>query len=460
MSRWLAYGLVMIGLIGSIVNAGDFSLKEIDGASSEVVEAAKSVTENGELQQVDKAFAALRRAAAGGDHMASLVLGYCHEFGRGTPRSLPLAQSSYLAAANAGSVAGMRRYGRVLRTGASPNFAAAREWLSKADEAGDSGAKLELARMDLAGEGIARPDPDKARFLMKMVAEAGSLDAMIELGRGEKLGLFGEKPNHEEAKRWIERAAKENNAVATLELGFLYEEGKGVHADADRALFYYRSAAQQDLPQAQYHLGMCALKGVGGEKDEKAAVEWFRKAAELDSTLAMFQLARIYENGAPGIAQDFSKSNDLYLKAAELGNLRSQNQLGIKYRDGRGVKTDHQKALKWFSSAASQRFPPAMINLGLVYEQGHETVPQDYAVAARLYTEAAKQGDAIGQFLLARLFESGNGVAKDPIAAFVLAVESARLGHKQAATLSAKLKKQLTPEQLKTAESRLGRKIP
>ena len=60
MSRWFAYGLVMIGLIGSIVNAGDFSLKEIDGASSEVVEAAKSVTENGELQQVDKAFAAAK----------------------------------------------------------------------------------------------------------------------------------------------------------------------------------------------------------------------------------------------------------------------------------------------------------------------------------------------------------------------------------------------------------------
>lgn len=444
----------------SILCGADLSMKEIDGASEVVISSAKQVIENKDDARVlSAAIESLRKKVASGDAFASLVIGHCQETGTGMGRSLQAALASYKVAAEGGVISGMRRYGRLLRLGSGasrPDYRGAREWLGKADASHDPGAMLELARMDLAGQGIAEPDPEKAQFLMKAAAEAGSIDAMVELGRGFKLGVFGEEPDAEEAKRWFERGQRAGDPTATLELGFLFEEGKGVVADMDRAYFLYRSAAEKNLPQALFQMGMCSLKGLGTQQEESTATEWFRKAANLGSTRAMYQLARMYEAGAPGVKQDFAKSNEWYEKAAMLGDLRSQNQLGMKYRDGRGVKKDPARSVKWFTSAVSQRFPPAMVNFGMMHETGLGTaVRKDLRIAARLYTEAAKQGDAVGQYLLARLFETGKGVPKDIVAAYVLAFESARQKHKPAATMRDNLKGQLTPEQLETAESRL-----
>ncbi|MGK0185102.1 MAG: TPR repeat protein [Verrucomicrobiales bacterium] len=444
---------VLLMVVSAVASAGDFAIDidEIDGAPEAVINIAKRIPE-----EIDgAAFKSLQELAAKGDAFAALVVGHCQEWGLGTERVVSDALASYKVAAEGGVVAGMRRYGSLLRSG-STDFRAAREWLGKADAEKDLGAMLELARMDVAGQGIARPDVEKAQFLMKAAAEAGSVDAMIELGRGFKQGMFGTEPSYEEAKRWFELGESKGDAIAALELGFLYEEGKGVVADADRAHFFYRAAAQKQLPQAQFHLGMCALKGAGIDKDGKVALEWFHKAASLGSTRAMYQLARMHEAGAADLKKDPARSNEWFEKAAALGDLRSQNQLGIKYRDGRGVEKDTRLAVKWLSGAASQRYPPAMVNLGMMYENGYDrAIKQDPVVASHLYTEAAKLGDAVGQYLLARLFETGKGGAKDLVAAYVLAAESARLGHKPAAKLSSKLKAQLTPEQLITAESRL-----
>jgi uncharacterized protein len=452
-------------ILSSLSIARDFSLKEIEGAPDPVLTAARNVTQSDEQAKVAESLVELRRAVVEGDRYAALVVGYCEETGKGTPRSIPAALASYKTAAEAGLPAGMLRYGMALRAGngvTNPNYPAAREWLGKAEKAGAAGAMLELARMDYAGEGIARPDVDKARFLVTTAAEAGSPEAMVELGRGLKAGAFGAAPDYQAARQWFERAAKEGkDAEATLELGLLYEEGKGVPSDIDRALFYYRSAAQQDLALAWFRLGLCSLNGLGGEPDLQAAVEWFQKAAAKDLSMAMFQLATICDQGSKGVPVDNAKATEWYHKAAELGDLPSQNQLGLRYRDGRGTTKAPDKALQWFSSAASRRFPPAMVNLGTLYEDGYDkVVTQDYATAARLYSEAVRQGDAVGQFRLAHLYESGKGVEKDLVAAFVLTAESARFGHKPAAAFNAKLKPQLTPEQLKIAEQRLGRKIP
>ncbi|MCB1099757.1 MAG: sel1 repeat family protein [Verrucomicrobiae bacterium] len=459
MTHWLLWSLLQAVLI-----AGEFSITEIEGAPDAVMDAARVVTGSDDSSKVATSLASLRRAAAQGDRFAALVVGYCEETGKGMPRAATAARVSYQAAAEGGLPAGMRRYGRLLRLGSDrvrPDYSAAREWLSKADAAKDVEAVLELARMDYAGEGIPRPDVEKARFLMKVAAEAGSADALVELGRGLMFGAFGEAPDLEEAKKWFERGAKDGNAAANLELGFLYEEGRGVPVDVDRALFYYRAAAHADLPEAWYQLGVCSMNGIGSEPDATAALEWFQKAAGKDSLPAMYQMARLYETGASGLPKDESKSNDWYQKAAQLGDAQSQNQLGIKFRDGRGVSKDPDNALKWFSAAAAQRYSPAMVNLGIMYEDGNgKPVKQDYVIAARLYGEAAKQGDPVGQFMLSNLYEKGQGVGKDLVAAFVLAAESARRNHKPAVGLSARLKKQLTPEQLKVAEQRLGRKIP
>ena len=54
-------------------------------------------------------------------------------------------------------------------------------------------------------------------------------------------------------------------------------------------------------------------------------------------------------------------------KAAEQGDGRAQNMLGVMYGSGDGVPKDDAEALKWFRKAAEQGHATAQFNLGLRY---------------------------------------------------------------------------------------------
>ena len=61
----------------------------------------------------------------------------------------------------------------------------------------------------------------------------------------------------------------------------------------------------------------------------------------------------MYHNGL-GVKKDLAKAASWYEKAAEQGDYRAQNNLGVLYRDGTGVPQDYQQALSWFKKAALQ----------------------------------------------------------------------------------------------------------
>jgi hypothetical protein len=50
-------------------------------------------------------------------------------------------------------------------------------------------------------------------------------------------------------------------------------------------------------------------------------------------------------------------------RLAEQGNAAAQLDLGLMYRDGKGVNKDPKKAAKWFTEAAEQGFTPAQYHL-------------------------------------------------------------------------------------------------
>lgn len=63
-------------------------------------------------------------------------------------------------------------------------------------------------------------------------------------------------------------------------------------------------------------------------------------------------------------------------KAAEQGDARAQDNLGVMYAKGRGVPKDDQQAVFWFRKAAEQGEDIAQVNLGVMYEKG-TGVPKD-----------------------------------------------------------------------------------
>jgi len=56
--------------------------------------------------------------------------------------------------------------------------------------------------------------------------------------------------------------------------------GDGVGKSHNKALYWFRKAAEQGYAKAQYNLGLCYKNGWGVRKNITEAKKWFRKAAE------------------------------------------------------------------------------------------------------------------------------------------------------------------------------------
>ena len=109
---------------------------------------------------------------------------------------------------------------------------------------------------------------------------------------------------------------------------------------------------------------------------------------------------------------DYAKALEMFAAAAEQGNAKAMNNLGVYYDNGRGVAQDYAKAVEWYTKAAELGEAQAMSNLGVCYEHGNG-VPQDYAKAVEWYTKAAELGNTYAMNNLANCYENGLGVPKD-----------------------------------------------
>ena len=77
---------------------------------------------------------------------------------------------------------------------------------------------------------------------------------------------------------------------------------------------------------------------------------------------------------------------------------------------------DFYTALTEWTPLAEQGFARAQYNVGVMYETG-EGVKKDPNAAVKFYTLAAEQGYVFAQYNLALKFFKGEGVAKSPAAA-------------------------------------------
>ena len=101
-------------------------------------------------------------------------------------------------------------------------------------------------------------------------------------------------------------------------------------------------------------------------------------------------LASKYLNGK-GVELNYEKARQLYIKAAESGSARAQNELGIIYVEGKGVERNCSESVKWFNKAVKQNYSKAKYNLALKYYSG-TCVDKDIKKAVKLYSECGSAG--------------------------------------------------------------------
>ena len=168
---------------------------------------------------------------------------------------------------------------------------------------------------------------------------------------------------------------KESYRHATWQVMFALNKA----GDKDRAVFYankcYPYCDESDKRKIRNTFGFNAIKG-----------------SEQDATHAEWDiLGDNYYEGKNGYDQDYHKAFKWYKKAAEAGNMYSQNSLGICFREGNGTSKNDYEAARWFEKAYRNGNPDGAFNLARCYAIGEgKTANQKKAID--LYIEAAKMG--------------------------------------------------------------------
>ena len=130
------------------------------------------------------------------------------------------------------------------------------------------------------------------------------------------------------AKIWL-KACEAGEARGCVRLGFLYQSGRGVEQDDEKAGKIYQKAC--DAVELIGFSSLASLYQNSGEHAKAAAI--FEQACEKGFGLSCYNLAQIYEAGV-GVAPDESKALNLYVKACERGYAVVCYYLGGMYADG------------------------------------------------------------------------------------------------------------------------------
>jgi uncharacterized protein len=226
----------------------------------------------------------------------------------------------------------------------------------------------------------------------------------------------------EEARALSEPLANSGDSKAATMMGFLFEQGLGGKKDEARAVAYYRQAAEKNDADALMALGRLGLDNKG-QISAAETQSFLSRAAELGRADAAGLLgggllnARFGKRDAPGAAKWLKR-------AAEGGDADAAYTLAIMELDGDGIPANEPSGLRHLKQAADKNHAAAMADYGLLLFQGKAGGAPSKSDAAAWFAKAAKGGDAEGQFLYAYALATGEGVARDPIQAYVWVLRS------------------------------------
>lgn len=203
-------------------------------------------------------------------------------------------------------------------------------------------------------------------------------------------------------------AAEDGDVQAMWHLAKCYEYGKGVKKDYEKAIEWYRQAADGGSSAAMRSLAINYKGGrCGLEKDNRKAINWLRKAADAGDNYASFTLGDLYARG-DGVDKDMTEAVKYWSSAAYGGHLDAMCNLGICYTRGWGTKQDGGEAVMWLKWAAEKGHRSSQNNLACWY-----MLMQNVAKAMYWWQKAAEQGDSNAMLHLAECYFDGFGIARN-----------------------------------------------
>ncbi|MDR1732389.1 MAG: hypothetical protein LBR61_09900 [Synergistaceae bacterium] len=194
----------------------------------------------------------------------------------------------------------------------APDYGKALACFTRAADEGNAGAMRALGVMFYHGYGTEKNYPETVNGFQK-AAEKSDAQAMSELGRLCEYGFAEVKRDYGKAADWYAGAGP----AGGYRLGLLYEKGRGVELNYEKARQCYLGAVESD-PRALLALGCMYAAGRGIEQSYGEAMKCFHKASLRGNAVAMRKLGVMWEKGL-GVAKNQVKASEWYRRAEESG---------------------------------------------------------------------------------------------------------------------------------------------
>lgn len=267
-------------------------------------------------------------------------------------------------------------------------------------------------------------------------ASAARVRAAAEKEKAVKAAAEKEKKDAEEAaKLAAEKAASEQriaderardgarreateSACRKFRAG-RWTDGLAISKDADKG-----------APELAYWLGRMFAEGHAGAVDAQAAIRYLQSAAQQSYLPAQQVLAQICEKGEI-LPVDYTASLYWYERAGEQGDANALYKAALQYADGRGVATNAAKAVALCRKAARKGLPIANLTLGTWLAGGLAT-EVDWEGAVECYRLAAEAGIPEAEVAYADCLQDGRGGAADVAKALIWRMRAAEHGSSKA----------------------------
>lgn len=263
------------------------------------------------------------KAAAKSHTDAQLYLALCYEDGRGVNKSKEDAVMWYKRASTRNKLAlhkylklkyDKKAYEQVIRY---------RNELLYAADGGNSDSQYQL------GEWFSKHNSqaayrDEAYLWYSLAAKKGNIDAMCKLAECYENGA-GVYSNIDEALKWYKKAAKGGNKTMCLRLAESYLYGRWlVDKNVGESVKWGKLAGQSLSGEDFYNIGYAYEIGDTVAIDINKAVEYYRKAAEKGHAIAQYNMGVFYENAMPAKVEQAKYWHE---KAAAQGYKKSKERL-------------------------------------------------------------------------------------------------------------------------------------
>ncbi len=274
------------------------------------------------------------------------------------------------------------------------------KWFNRAAQQGNTAAQTQLGLCYLNGRGVAQ-DQEKGIALLRGSAAEGDALAQHHLGQCYAQGL-GVKQDAQQAHKLLSQAAAKGNsdskeAIKNMvkEQGVLFVPAS-IYTNTKKfdglkpydAFTRGRQACQNGDPQGYALLDSSARRGCGH--------------AKLCLAYGFLPQGHRLANGFPSFSLENKKWSDAermqrFIKwmgsAADNGSLEANKTLGKVYQGGFGVNPNPGKAFQHSKTAAQQKDPAAMFDLGVCYAKGLGC-QKDRASAVKWIKHSAHAGNA------------------------------------------------------------------